>query len=231
MRRFAIALIAVLTGCTGGDVTGSGSPDPALPLALKSVTIEGSVWLVTGSSAALTAVAIDMSNMRVRNPSVIWTTSDPHIATVSEAGIVSGVNEGSVTITASIGDKEAKATLNVIASGITEVYWLVSVDDQPLPVKSPWGVGEWDYDSDAGTWQLTYAAVTLFSNGAFTYMTTHRAASGNTVHNSWSGRYERDSSSLQFSSDGRTWSATISGKSMTERWADGRTLAFQRSEL
>lgn len=41
-----------------------------------------------------------------------------------------------------------------VFSGISATYVMTLVDGQPLPVKSPFGAGEWDYGADAGTWRL-----------------------------------------------------------------------------
>ncbi len=64
----------------------------------------------------------------VANKSVKWTTSDPKIATVSSTGVVTGVKEGTVTITATTTDgSNKKATCNVtIAMPFKDVdtsYW------------------------------------------------------------------------------------------------------------
>ena len=53
-------------------------------------------------------------------PAVAWSTSDPSVATVSGAGAVTGVGQGSAIISATIEGQEAAATVTVItASGST----------------------------------------------------------------------------------------------------------------
>jgi hypothetical protein len=116
-----------------------------------------------------------------------------------------------------------------------EIFVLVRVNDQPLPVKSPWGLGEWDYDEDAGTWVLTSATISLHTGGDFTYAVSHRAASGQTTNWTSAGRYVRTSDSIQFSPyystwlGNYTWFATIWGKSLIEHWPyGGPTFTFER---
>lgn len=122
------------------------------------------------------------------------------------------------------------ADVQVFFPVASETYVLGLVNQQPLPVKSPYGAGEWDYDSDAGTWQLTAATLTLKAAGTFTNTVTHQAASGNKSSQTFAGRYTRVfSSSLQFSENGLTYSAEISGNRLIMKFADGTTFTFERS--
>ncbi|MDQ3226540.1 MAG: hypothetical protein M3Q50_07920 [Chloroflexota bacterium] len=107
-------------------------------------------------------------------------------------------------------------------------YVMVLVNGEPLPVKSPWGAGEWDYDSDVGTWQVIAATLTLKANCTFTNGNTHRAASGSTVSATSSGTYTRSSStSLQFLEAGYAYSAQIIGNRLIQRVADDMIFTFE----
>ena len=109
MRRIAFAVIAVLFGCTGNDIT-SAVADPPL---IKSISIYGPAEVEQGQWVAFTVNVIDMSNTPLRNPAVNWSTSDPSVATINQAGQLRGESEGTVTVTVSAGDKESKSTLKV----------------------------------------------------------------------------------------------------------------------
>lgn len=108
-------------------------------------------------------------------------------------------------------------------------YTLVLVGGEALPVASPWGVGEWDYDADAGTWKLTHAEIVLFGNGCFSYTIIHRAASGAMISDTSIGHYTRSPDSVQFVSDsGARWAVAVTASGLVDRWSDGTTLIYER---
>lgn len=120
----------------------------------------------------------------------------------------------------------APETLPPPPPSTSAVYVLKLVNDQPLPVKCPYGTGEWDYDSDAGTWQLIEASIALNVDGTYTNDLVDRAISGKTVRQRFSGRYTRTSpSTLQL---GTTSSATISAERLVWNWGNGTVLTFAR---
>src|SRR5688572_16201921 len=198
MRRTVFAFIALVMACSGNETTG-----PAGPLPLKSVVIEAPGALVLGGTLQLNVILRDVSNNAVRDRPVSFTTSNAEVASVNVAGVVTAHAEGEATITATSegisGNTTVKifhpirlcaahSTLDICAGA--ETYALVRVDDEPLPVHSPWGIGDWDYDADAGTWQLTDATIILFADGALAHAISHRAASGATISDASVGRYE-----------------------------------------
>jgi hypothetical protein len=236
MRYMSLAVFAFAAGCTGSEAT---QPSPSGPVPVASVTIEGPASMRVPDSAGLQVVLLDIAGRRLSHRPVSFASSDPGIASIDTSGIVRTLTEGLVTITARSESASGTMTLRVLPRlpcsyqpldclTNTERYVLVSVNGQPLPVKSPWGIGEWDYDADAGTWMLTDAAITLFPGGAYTYAMTHRAASGVTISDNSVGLYVRGPDSIEFSVAGGKWSASISATTLIERWPDGRTFTFER---
>jgi hypothetical protein len=239
MRRTVFAFIALVMGCSGNETTG-----PAGPLPLKSVVVEAPGTLVIGGTLQLNVILRDVSNNTVRNRPISYTSSDARVASVDASGVVTALAEGDATITATSEGKSGQTTLKIVPpirlctlhSPLddcigAEIYLLVRVNDQPLPVHSPWGVGDWDYDSDAGTWQLTDATIILFADGAFTYALTHRAASGATISDASGGLYERTADSVIFCvNTDAAWSAAISGNSLIVQWSDGTKFTFERTD-
>ena len=67
----------------------------------------------TGSALELSATPRDAAGNPVTGRTVTWSTSDAAIATVSEAGVVTGVSEGAVTITATSEGQSGAATVTV----------------------------------------------------------------------------------------------------------------------
>lgn len=115
-----------------------------------------------------------------------------------------------------------------VFTGLSATYTMTLVNGQPLPVKSPFGAGEWDYDSDAGTWQLTALTVILEPNGVFTENMTHRAASGAISSGTFIGTYTRlSSSSLRFSDGSPTYTGEISANRLVMTFSNGGTFTFE----
>lgn len=237
MRRTAFAFIALVMGCSGNETTG-----PSEPLPLKSVVIEAPDTLFTGARWLLNVTLRDVADNPVRDRPVSFTSSNARVASVDSSGIVTALDEGVATITATSEGKKGETTLTIVHplppctpnSALehcigADIYVLLSVSDQPLPVHSPWGVGDWDYDADAGTWKLVDATIVLLANGDFVDKMTHRAASGATIHWTARGQYERTEDSVIFSSNGRaTWRAGLSGNSLIVKWTDGTKFTYER---
>ena len=219
MRRTIVALVALVAACSGDQSTGPAKPQP-----VALVAIEGPETMFVGDEFKLRVVLFDVSYNRVDRPT-FFESSDPTVATIDAAALVSAVRPGDVSITAASEGKIALLKLKVVDpapcvsrrenySG--EIDVLVLVDDEPLPVRSPWGVGEWDYDADAGTWQLIDWTIRLLPDGTFSQTTTHRAASGKTLSGTDRGRYERTPDSVRFAgSSGTCWSAAITEETLT----------------
>jgi WD40 repeat protein len=181
--------------------------------------------MFVGEQRQLTVRLFDISHKRVDRP-IFFESSDSTVATIDAAGLVSAARSGDVSITAASEGKLALLKMKVVdpaACGSSprgnwsaEIDVLALVDDDPLPVESPWGIGAWDYDADAGTWQLVDWTIRLSTDGTFTQTATHRAASGGTISGTAEGRYERTSDSVWFTaSSGACWSAAITEKTLT----------------
>lgn len=141
----AITEEGVLTGVTAGTIT-VVAKDPYDPTvrgtytiivkyhAPESMSIEAEEYVKKiGSTAKLKAKVLPTSASQM----AIWSTSDESIATVSEAGLVTFVSYGDVTITAvSVDDENIKATYTIEdipkITGITISY---NIED-PYPTEN-----------------------------------------------------------------------------------------------
>jgi plastocyanin len=96
VERFMIAGLVLVAACGGGG-------DPAGPTTtqtLGAVTITSATTSVlVGSSLPMTATARDTKGTTMQ-ATVTWSSSSNAVATVSSAGVVSGVAAGTATITA-----------------------------------------------------------------------------------------------------------------------------------
>ena len=79
----------------------------AVAVASKTPTIK------VGETAQLSAAVTDRDRKPVSDRTVQWTTSDPKVATVSSAGVVSAVGEGTATITATVEGKTSSTRITV----------------------------------------------------------------------------------------------------------------------
>lgn len=114
----------VLTAVSAGAVTMKASMDGrdgsvvitvAAPLALSAIVVTApSTTLDVGATLALVATGIyaDGSKKNITT-SVTWTSSDATIATVSSAGIVTGVKEGTVTLKAALSGMGGTVALSI----------------------------------------------------------------------------------------------------------------------
>jgi len=69
-----------------------------------------------GATVALQATAKDANGNVISGRNFSWSTSDANIATVSSAGVVSGIAAGSATVTASVAGKSGTSTVTVTAA-------------------------------------------------------------------------------------------------------------------
>jgi uncharacterized protein YjdB len=105
------ASIIATAGSKTGQVTVTVSPPP-----VASVRITPSTATVTiGATTQLSAATLDASGATLSGRTVTWTTSDGTKATVSQAGVVTGITAGTVTISATSENVIGTASVTVTA--------------------------------------------------------------------------------------------------------------------
>lgn len=127
-RVLGVATLVAFAGCSGGGDGGGGTgPEPVF----TSLTIAPSNPTVSvGGTTALTATAKDQSNNTMSGLQVTYASASTSIATVTNAGVITGVAVGASQITATgvIGSvtKTQTVTVTVAVPGAT-----ASVDATP----------------------------------------------------------------------------------------------------
>ena len=106
-------------------------------------------------------------------------------------------------------------------ASVPATFVLVRVNDQSLPVPSPYGAGEWDY-GPAGNKELTAATLRLTPQGAFTHEVVH----GSTKQ-TWSGTYSRTGTRLTLVEEGTASWATLVSTQLVWRMSDKLVLTFE----
>ena len=109
------AFIAVGASCNNDSL----EPDAG---AVASVVIgPPTATVAVGASAPLVAEVLDASGRALKGINVVWASAKPTIATVSGAGVVTGVAVGSVQIAASAQGHSAVAEVTVVPTPVATV--------------------------------------------------------------------------------------------------------------
>lgn len=91
--------------------------DTARPtVAVARVQLDASVALDAGSSARIVATPLDADGNALADRTVVWTSSDPLVASVSETGMLTALRAGVVTITATSEGRSAESRVTVRAT-------------------------------------------------------------------------------------------------------------------
>lgn len=144
-----VPLLAILATACSDDPIGPDNPiDPVASVAIAPGVRE----LTVGGTLGLTATVKSAAG-KTLNRTIAWTTANPSIATVSQAGMVTGVGDGTVEITATVDGKSDVAAIVVSQAGAGQV----------------------------ATVTLNYTNVDLEEGHAFTFVPTAKDALGNVV--------------------------------------------------
>ena len=138
MRIAGVCLMvaaAVLTGCGGDD--GDGGTPPVTHV-FTSITVEPAApTVVVGGTTTLTATAKDQNGASMSGLTTTYTSSDQTKATVTNAGVVTGVAAGTsrITVTGTIGSvtKTQNVDVTVSASAPTSANVAATASSQFTP--------------------------------------------------------------------------------------------------
>lgn len=107
--------LATLAGC------GTESTEPAPVATVATLTVwPGRAILATGEALTLTAVARTAQGVQT-SAAITWRSSDQAVATVSSAGSLAAIGNGTATITATTGSLSATLELRVAPPGLDRI--------------------------------------------------------------------------------------------------------------
>ena len=115
----------VTASVTGATATGSATITVAQAAAAITLTIADET-ITPGATTQVMATVVDAGGSNLSAPDLTWSSSDPTIATVDNTGLVTGVAEGQVVVTAS-----QDGASGTVGAGVLRPD-LVIVDDQTL---------------------------------------------------------------------------------------------------
>jgi uncharacterized protein YjdB len=126
----AVSDAGVITGVGAGSVTITGTSEgrsgtASLTVVLAPVNVVAltlpAPTLVNARTMQAAVVLRDERNATLTGRTVIWTSSNPGVATVNSSGLITGVSVGFTTITASAEGKSASADLTVVPPPVNSV--------------------------------------------------------------------------------------------------------------
>ena len=112
-RYRSILLCITALGCGGSAGDADVIVDPPSSRIASVIIAPGPLSLVPGATGQLDATARDARGGLVPGAAITWTTSASDVATVSAGGLVTAVDGGTATITATAGGFAASVTANV----------------------------------------------------------------------------------------------------------------------
>src|SRR5262252_5512107 len=114
-RRLASLAAVAVAACTM-----STEVSPTSDVASVSVN-PPTTSVSVGSQVPLQALVQDFSGKPITGNNVFWSVRDPNIASISSAGVVTGMSVGSTEIAASVNGKSGIATITVQKEPVSSV--------------------------------------------------------------------------------------------------------------
>ena len=105
-------LVALITLVSCGKDSPTRSTGPANVVVTPSEVTLTSI----GQSVQLVAQVQDEAGATLSGHTVVWSSRNPSVASVSSSGLVTAQNNGTAEITATVGQKQGKSTLTVSQS-------------------------------------------------------------------------------------------------------------------
>ena len=129
--RWTGGLLLLSIGLAGCDlITGNAPEASTIVISPSGITLDA-----IGATATLSAEVRDQNDQILRDVVVTWSSSNPNVATISPAGLVTAVRDGTATITAAAG--AATGSVNLSVTQLATMLEKVSGDGQLGPAGEP----------------------------------------------------------------------------------------------
>ena len=118
LRSFAnFTILAALAACRGSDSATGSARSPVATVSVAGPT--SSVFV--GATVVLTATALDKNGSVISGRSITWSTSDPAVASITQAGVATGVGSGQALIRATVDGVVGSTPITVLSPAVTSV--------------------------------------------------------------------------------------------------------------
>ncbi|MGE0439111.1 MAG: serine hydrolase [Gemmatimonadales bacterium] len=124
IRPIAVVFAASVVAACGGATEPTSPPPPPPPPAVAVATVSvapDSIDVQWKATASLAATPLSATGAQLSGRSVTWQSSDQSVATVNGSGVVSAVNPGTATITATSEGKAGSARVRVVAADLSRI--------------------------------------------------------------------------------------------------------------
>ena len=129
--RWRWGLLLFSLGLAGCDLITGNAPEASTIV----ISPPGISFDAIGATATLSAEVRDQNDQVLENEEVTWSSSDSNVATISPAGLVTAVTNGTATITATAG--AASGSVNLLVTQLATMLEKVSGDGQLGPAGQP----------------------------------------------------------------------------------------------
>src|SRR5690349_13444201 len=116
VRAAVVALPAVALACGSGGSDNNSVTNVATPTLTTINVALSAPSVAVGGTATASASGVDQNGAAIGLGSVTWSSTVESVATVSSAGVITGVAPGTTQIVASAGGKTGSATFTVIVA-------------------------------------------------------------------------------------------------------------------
>lgn len=114
VTAIAVGTVSIIASCEGQNGNATLTVTAAAPAPVASVSVSlANTTLIPGTSTQATATTRDASNNILTGRTIVWSSSDNTLATVSGTGLVSALAVGSVNITATSEGQSGNAPLTI----------------------------------------------------------------------------------------------------------------------
>ena len=151
-HRLLCLSLAALSAGVGAFACGDGATEPATSVPPRpgtvAVTQATALLSAAGATVQLTAAVRDHNGQEMAEVAVVWSSSVPSVATVDASGLVSAVDNGVATITATVGTIAGTAKVTVASSDRAALEALYEATDGPNWIDNT----NWLTDAPLGDW-------------------------------------------------------------------------------
>ena len=163
VTALSIGTVVITATTTDGGFTATSSimVEEPTPVAVTGVSVSPTTGsIIIGGLINMTATVFPAD---ATDPSVIWSSSDNAIATVTQTGVLTGIALGAAEITATTtdGNFTSSIVINVEEAPEGDLPWVENFDELANGLVADNGITAWTTTSDFGAWEVSNGKLEL----------------------------------------------------------------------